>query len=241
MCSDPGPAFLVAPSHRLRLRIERDLDGSRCRAEDRLGRGEHRLVVDGTDDRERGVRGTPAAANLVEIVDGDRRDRFRRSEDRIREWMLGPVQGLGQELPDAPTLLGVVGELAQHDGTLAIEIGARRPGCRHAAECPSAAGTSAGTTMASRDVCSRVVVAPTSPPSASISRRASAPSRVRKIRCSCRCAAPRARPWREPTPIVSRTATTGPGRSRAATRRPASVRLTTGTGQPGVVVRASST
>ena len=38
-----------------------------------------------------------------------------------------------------------------------------------------AAGTSAGTTIASIDVCSRVVVAPTSPPSPSISRRALAP------------------------------------------------------------------
>ncbi len=47
---------------------------------------------------------------------------------------LGPVQRLGQELPDAPALLGLVGELAQHDGPLAIEIRARRPRCRQTAE-----------------------------------------------------------------------------------------------------------
>ena len=46
--------------------------------------------------------------------------------------MIDAVQRLGQELPDAPALLGLVRELAQHDGSLAIEIADGRSRARQA-------------------------------------------------------------------------------------------------------------
>ncbi len=218
------------------------LDVPRARLQDRLGRLEHARRVDGPDDRERGVAGAPAVAHLVEIVDADRRERLARargSGTRADGRRRTATRTAAARCAAAPRPRGRARAARRVARDRDREIVGRAPARRAIASI--AAGTSAGTTIASIDVCSRVVVAPTSPPSPSISRRALAPSRVRKIRCSCRCAPPRALPWREPTPTVRRIATTGPGRSSAATRRPASVRATTGTGQPGVVVRASST
>ena len=181
-------------------------------------------------------------AYLVEIVDGDRGERLRRAEDRIRERMLGPVQRLGQELPDAPALLCLVRELAQHDGPLAIEIGARRPRCRQTAERAQRRRHVRG--HDDRVDATSARASWWRPPR----HRAPRSRAARRLPRACGRSGARAgalrrarRPWRDPTPTVSRTATTGPGRSSAATRSPASVRLTTGTGQPGVVVRVSST
>ena len=185
--------------------------------------------------------GAPAIAHLVEIVDADRCERGPGAEDRIRERMIDAVQGLGEELPDATALLRLVRKLAQHDRSLAIEIADRRSGggqpC-HGGECRRDIGRH------DDRIDRRLLTRRRRPELAAEAldlAPGSRPSRVRKIRCSCRCAPPRAAPCREPTPTVSRAATTGPGRSSAATRSPASVRPMIGTGQPGVVLRACST
>ena len=238
---EPGAPLLVPSPNGLRAGIACVLDRSRACLQDRLGSIEDHLRVDGTHDRECRVAGAPAIAHLVEIVDADRCERGPGAEDRIRERMIDAVQGLGEELPDAPALLRLVRKLAQHDRSLAIEIADRRSGggqpC-HGGERRRDIGRHDD--RIDRRLLTRRRRPELAAEALDLAPR-SRPSRVRKIRCSCRCAPPRAAPCLEPTPTVSRAATTGPGRSSAATRSPASVRPMIGTGQPGVVLRACST